>query len=181
LSEAVALGGAAMAWLGVTLLAVSEGRRGVALGLALAAAGLGAAAGAAGQPPQGVIALLAGGLVAALLRLRGGARPGWDLLPPGSTPRLMASLVALLAAGLVAGVGLGSPAGATRVAALVVATLAGARILTTERRWAALGAGSALALGLGALGGVAGLAAGAVVAAGLGAIDGSEQPAEARG
>lgn len=181
MSEAAALAGAAMAWLGVTLLAVSEGRRGVALGLVLAAAGLGAAAGAAGQPPLAAVALLLGGLVAAVLRLRGGGGPGWDLLPPGSTPRLMASLLALVAAGLVAGFGLGSPAAAARVGALVVAALAGARILTTERRWAALGAGSALALGLGALGGVAGLAAGAAVAAGLGAIDGAERPVEAGG
>jgi len=73
-----------------------------------------------------------------------------------------------------------SPAGAARVAGLVVAALALARILTTERRWAALGAGSALALGLGTLGGATGLVAGAAVAAGLGAIDGAEA-AEAGG
>jgi len=178
-TEAIAVAGAALAWLGVTLLAVAEGRRGLALGLATAAGGLATAAAAAGQPPLGVTALLAGGLAAAVLRLRSGGR-GWNILPPGSTPRLMAALVAVLGAGLVASSEIASPAGAARVAGLVVAALALARILTTERRWAALGAGSALALGLGTLGGATGLVAGAAVAAGLGAIDGAEA-AEAGG
>jgi hypothetical protein len=172
-TEAIAISGAALAWFGVTLLAVADGRRGLALGLTLATAGLAGTAAAAGQPPAGVTTLLAGGLLAAVLRLRGG-RPGWDVLPPGSTPRLLSALVALILAGLVAGSGLASPAGAARVAALVVAALASARILTTERRWATLGAGSALALGLGTLGGVTSLVAGAAVAVGLGAIDGGE-------
>jgi hypothetical protein len=172
-TEAIAVAGAALAWLGVTLVSVAEGRRGVALGLAVAAGGLAGAAAAAGQPPLGATALLAGGLVAAALRLRGGG-PGWNLLPPGSTPRLMASLVALVGAALVAGSETASPSGAVRIAGLVAAALAVARILTTGRRWAALGAGSALALGLGSLGGLTGLVAGAAVAAALGAVDGAE-------
>ncbi|HEY7200179.1 MAG TPA: hypothetical protein VIC57_08210 [Candidatus Dormibacteraeota bacterium] len=179
MTEAIAVVGAALAWLGVTLLAVAEGRRGLALGLVMAAAGLATAAAAAGQSAAGVTALVAGGLLAAALRLRSGG-PGWNILPPGSTPRLMAALIAVLGAGLVASSEIASPGGAARVAALVVAALAIARILTTDRRWAALGAGSALALGLGTLGGTIALVTGAAVAVGLGAIDGAE-PAEAGG
>jgi hypothetical protein len=173
-TETVAVAGAALAWLGITLLTVADGRRGLALGIAVASAGLAVASAAAGAPGAGVVALLAGGLVAALLRLRGGP-PGWGVLPPGSTPRLVAALVVLIGAALAAGSQLGSPAGAARLAALVVSVLAAGRILAGERPWAVLGAGSALAVGLGALGGLPALVAGAVVAAGLGTIDGAER------
>jgi hypothetical protein len=176
-TEAAAVAGAVLACLGAALLMIAEGRRGLALGVALIAAGLAAAAAVSGQPAPGVAALLAGGLAGAVLRLRGG-QPGWGVLPPGSTPRLVALLVALIGTGLVAGSGLGSPAGVARLAALVVAVLAGGRILASDRRWIVLAAGSALAIGLGALGGAPSLIAGGVAAAGLGAIDGAE-PARA--
>lgn len=176
MTEAAALAGAAVACLGVTLLTVADGRRGLALGLAAAVAGLAVAAAAAGHQPVAVAALLAGGLVGAVLRLRGG-QPGWGFLPPGSTPRLVGVLLVLVAAGLAAGAGLGSPAGAARLAALVVAVLACGRILAGDQRWVALAAASALAVGLGALGGAAALFAGGVAAAVLGAIDGAEPAA----
>jgi hypothetical protein len=179
-TEAAAVAGAVLACLGIVLLTIADGRRGLALGLALATAGLAAADAAAGKPPLGVTALLVGGLVGALLRLRGGGQAGWGFLPEGSTPRLVAVLVVLIGAGLVAGSELRSPAGAARLAALVVAVLAGGRILAGDRREVALAAASALAVGLGALGGAAALVAGAVAAAGLGVIDGAE-PARARG
>jgi hypothetical protein len=171
MSEAVGISGMVVAWLGATLLMVADGRRGLALGLVVLTAGLAAASAAAGQPPLGVAVLTVGGVATAALRLRGG-RPGWGLLPPGSTPRLIGAIVAVIAATLVAGFGLGSPEGAARLAALVVAALAAGRILTVEDRWAALGGAAALALGLGALGGMAALVAGGLVAAGLGAIEG---------
>ena len=171
--------GAGTAWVGVTLLAVAEAARGVALGLAVIAAGLALAAGAAGEPPPAVFAFAAGGLAAAALRLRDG-EPGWALLPPGSTPRLIGGILVLIAAALVARGGLATPAGAQQLGAMVVAVIAAGRVLSTGRRWAALGAASALALGLGALGGPVAVVTGALVAAGLGAMDGRE-PAEAGG
>jgi hypothetical protein len=162
--------GAVLAWLGASLLTVAEARWGVALGLSTAAAGLALAAGGAGEAPAGVAALVAGGLVAAALRLRGGA-PGWNVLPPGSTPRLVTAIVVLIGAVLVAGSGLGSAAAAARLSGLVVAVLAGLRLMTVDGRWSAVAAGSALALGLGALGGPTGMVVGAAVAAGLGAME----------
>src|SRR5215472_6702567 len=161
----------AAAWIGATLLLVADGRRGLALGLVVLTAGLAVASAAGGQAPIGVAVLAAGGVAAAALRLRGG-RPGWGLLPPGSTPRLVGAIVGVIGATLVAGFGLASPEGAARLAALVVAALAAGRILTVEGRWGAVGGASALALGLGALGGLAALVAAGLVAAGLGTIDG---------
>jgi hypothetical protein len=171
-TEAAASVGAALAWIGVTVLAVSEARLGSALGLSLVSAGLALSAGAAGQPPLDVAVLAAGGLAAAGLRLHGGP-PGWGLMPAGSTPRVVGAIVVLVGAGLVGGSTLASPGAGTgaRLAALVVAVLATGRVLTADGTWAALGAGSALALGLGALGGPSALVAGALVAAGLVAID----------
>ena len=173
MSGTTALAGAAVAWLGITLLLVSDGRRGLALGLVVATGGLVLATAAAGQPLTGVGALAVGGVIAAALRLRDG-RPGWGVLPPGSTPRLTAAIVVLIAAAIVAGSGIGSPAGAVRLGALVVATLAAGRILTVDERWASLGAASALAIGLGAFGVETAMVAGAAVAAGLGAIGGAD-------
>ena len=178
-SEAAAVSGMAAAWLGAALLMVADGRRGLALGLVVLTAGLAVATAAGGQQPLAVVVLAVGGVLAAALRLRGG-RPGWGLLPPGSTPRLVGTIVGVIGATLVAGFGLGSPEGAARLAALVVAALAAGRILTVEDRWAALGAASALALGLGALGGTAALVVAGLVAAGLGAID-SDRAVEVRG
>jgi hypothetical protein len=168
-----------LAWLGAALLLVGDGRRGLALGLVLLTAGLAGASAAGGQAPLGVAVLALGGVAAAALRLRGG-RAGWGLLPPGSTPRLVGAIVGVIAATLVAGFGLGTAEGAARLAALVVAALAAGRILTVEDRWAALGGASALALGLGALGGTAALVAAGIVAAGLGVID-VDGPVEVRG
>jgi hypothetical protein len=171
MTEAAAVLGAAAAWLGATLLLVGDGRRGLALGLVVLTAGLVIASAAAGQQPLGVAVLGAGGAAAAVLRLRDG-RAGWGLLPPGSTPRLVGAIVVVIGAALVAGSQLGSPGGAARLAALAVAALAVGRILTVGQRWAALGSASALALGLGALGGVTALVTAGVVAAGLGSIEG---------
>jgi hypothetical protein len=177
MSEAAAVAGAVAGWLGATLLVVADGRRGLAAGLLVLTAGLALAAAAAGEAPAGVAALAVGGVAAAGLRLRGG-RPGWGLLPPGSTPRLVGAIAALIGAALVAGFGVGSPPGAARLGALAVVALAGGRVLTVDQRWSALGAASALAVALGTLGALGGattaLLAAAVVAAGLGAIDGAE-------
>jgi hypothetical protein len=174
----LALAAAGLSWLGVTLLALSDERRGGALGLALAGLGLAAAEAATGSDPLAPAALGGGGLVAAALRLRG-YRPARVALLSGSTPRLMGSIVVLVVVGLVGGVALGAPGGIVRLAAVAVSAVAVGRVLTTSRRWVSLAAGSVLALSLGAMGGLPAVVAGAVVAGALGAIDGGEA-AEAR-
>lgn len=169
----LAAAAAGLAWLGVTFLAASEQRRAGALGLALASLGLAGAQAATGSEPLAPAALAAGGLVAAVLSLRG-PRTARGAVPAGSTPRLMGSVVVLVVVGLLGGVVLGAPGGIARLGAIAVAAVAAGRVLTTDRRWASLAAGSALALGLGALGGPSGAVTGAIVAAGLGALDGGE-------
>jgi hypothetical protein len=173
MNEALAVAAAAVAWLGAALLVLSEGRRAAALALVAIGIGLATGAAAAGVDARAAGLLAAGAALAAVGRLRGGAA-GWALLPPGSTPRLIASLAVPVAGALVAGSGLGGPAGLARLGALVVAVLAAGRALTVGGRWPVLAAGSALALGLGALGETQGLVAGGAVAALLGLADGAE-------
>jgi len=115
-------------------------------------------------------AVVVGGSFSASLQFgRGGARG--VLMPPGSTPRLIGSVVALILTVLVVGTGLQDPAGVARLGALTVAVMAAGRLLTVRSRWAALGAGSALALGLGALGSAPTLWLAGVVATSLSLID----------
>jgi hypothetical protein len=71
---------------------------------------------------------------------------------------------------LLLGTSLQDPAGVARLGAVVVAVVAAGRVLTVGQSWAALGAGSALALGLGGLGGPPDLFLGAAVAVALGLI-----------
>src|SRR5207244_1453836 len=82
-----------LAWLGAAIVAVSDGRRGLALGLSLTGAGLAAVALLAGDS-SGAGALLAGGVGAGALRLRQGT-PGWAIMPSGSTPRIILTLGAM--------------------------------------------------------------------------------------
>ncbi|HZU16998.1 MAG TPA: hypothetical protein VFD01_10445 [Candidatus Dormibacteraeota bacterium] len=177
--EAAAAAGAVLAWLGVSLLSLADARRGLALGLVTTALGLALAAAASGRQPSAAAALAAGGAAGSLLRLRDG-EPGWGLMRPGSTPRLVAALLVFLAAVLLVGSGLGVPTGVARLGAIAVALLALLRLLTVERRSPALGSGAALALGLGALGGGTGLMAAAVAAVALGTLSGAEAPGPGR-
>lgn len=169
MTEALAVSGASLAWLGAALLTLSDGRRGLALGLALAGAGLAVAMTAAGEDRLAAATIAVSGMCAAVLHLGRGPRE-WGMLLQGSTPRLIGSLVALIVTALVAGTAVEEPAGAARLGALVVAILAGARVLTAGRGWAALGAGSALALGLGALGDPPAMFLAALVAPALGLV-----------
>jgi len=69
-----------VAWLGATVVVLADGRRGLAVGLAMvavAAAGVTLAAG----DLIGAVILLAGGLVAAALRFITGPE-GWGLMEP---------------------------------------------------------------------------------------------------
>jgi hypothetical protein len=177
MTEALALLGAFTAWIGVTLVTVADGRRGVALGLLVTTAGLVLTGEVAGQTPLAVAVLGAGGCAAAALRLRSGV-PGWRVLPPGSTPRLMAGIVVLAVAAVAAVSARADPEWLARLAAVVVTVLAGGRVLSVDQRGLALGGASAAALGLGALGDAPALVAAGVVAAGLGAIGAGEPAGE---
>jgi hypothetical protein len=153
------------AWLGAAIIVLADGRRGLALGLAVMAAGLAGVALAAGQQPTAV-ALLAGGITAAALRYRTGPE-GWGLMQPGSTPRIILTIViGLVALYITASLSNGDGA-AIRFASLAAIALAGARLLQGLERAAALTAAAALvlALGAGSLLGPSGSLPAAVVAA----------------
>jgi hypothetical protein len=166
--QALPLLAAGLAWFGVTLTALAEGRRGFALGLALTGAGLAGVQLGAGRPLNAL--LLAGAaLLSASLRLRDGPR-GWGLLPPGSTPGIVLSIVVLVACVLLAGALLQGAAGIPSLAPLAVALVAAGRVLTVVQRQPALAAASALALALAGFGSLAATVAGGLVAVALAAF-----------
>lgn len=164
-----------MAWLGAAIIVLADGRRGLALGLGLTAVAFAALAWASGDR-LAAAAMLAGGGVAAVQRLRSGI-DGWALMPPGSTPRLILVIVAgFLALWIAASVtsGAGAP---LRFATLAVLGLMGARVLEGRDPAAVLTAVAGMALGLGLAAGLAptppGLApyvAAALIAAGTSVI-----------
>jgi hypothetical protein len=167
-------------WLGAALVVLSDGRRALALGLGFIAAGDAVLAwGPAGWPATAAIFI--GGLVALLLRLRTG-QAGWGVMPPGSTPRLILSVVAgILALWIAASVtnGAGAP---LRYAALVVLGLMGARVLTATAPAVVLTAVAALALAVAVASGLAPAGpgpapyvAGALIAAGVSFVGVVEQ------
>jgi hypothetical protein len=119
-----------LAWVGASMIVLADGRRGLALGLALAAAGLGVIAWQDGDGVAALIVLL-GGATATVQRYRAGPG-GWVMMPPGSTPRLILCVAGgLVALWFAASVTLG-PDGATRFAVLSVIGLSGARIVSSR-------------------------------------------------
>jgi hypothetical protein len=170
----VTVAAALAAWLGGAIIVLADGRRGLALGLAATAAGLAALVFVAGQE-LGAAALLAGGVVGSALRYRSGPE-GWALMQPGSTPRIILTIViGLLALYIALSIATGDE-GALRFALLASIGLTGARLLLGSERAATLTAASALALALGAGGALAPAASlaasvvAAVVAAGASAL-----------
>ena len=166
---------AAAAWLGGAIVLLSDGRRGLALGLGVLGAGLAALALIGGHDVEAA-ALLLGGAAGAGLRLRSGPA-GWGVMPAGSTPRLILTVVAALitlwfATAVTSGDGAGLRFAVTVLLVMLVLRLP----LGAEPAAAATAAsGIALALGAGALlasGGApeAACIVAAVVAAGLPAL-----------
>ena len=155
MSEVLPVAGAGLAWLGAAILVLSDGRRGLALGLLVGAAGI--ALTLVDTDPRAAGLVAAGGAGCAGLRLRDGPS-GWGFLPAGSTPRLILCLVVGAAAAYV-GVLLaeaGDPWLA--IAGLASSGLAGARLLGSEQRQASLACAALIALGLVGLEPVAGRA-----------------------
>jgi hypothetical protein len=172
--------GALAAWVGGAMLVLSEGRRAIATGILAAALGLAGTVATHDLAAAGL--LLAGGLVAAGLRFTDQSAPaGWSILPPGSSPRIILTVVAGVAALWVGVVYLtGFADRRLLVAVLVVIILAGARLLESESRPVLLAAASALALALGAAAllipgaAAASAALAAVAAAGISLLRGAE-------
>lgn len=134
------------AWLGAAMIVLSDGRRGLALGLALIAVAFAVLVWVGGDM-LAAAALFAGGAVAAAQRLRSGG-DGWGVMPPGSTPRLILVIVAgVLALWIAASVttGTGAP---LRFTTLAVLGLLGARVLGGRDPAVVLTAAAGVALAL---------------------------------
>jgi hypothetical protein len=133
------------------MLVLSDARRGIAVGLLLAALGL-AAIRAAERDAVDAGLLVAGGLLAAGVGLRRNKHSGWGLLQPGSTPRIVLSVVVggaalWLSVGMLDGPG--EPQ--ARAAAAIVIALGAGRLLGVRDPRAALAAASMIALGAGTI------------------------------
>ncbi len=142
-----------IAWLGAAALTLSDGRRGLALGLALTTAAFAALVWIGGQPVAAG-ALLLGGSVAAIRRLRMGPE-GWAMMPAGSTPRLVLSIAAGLVALWIATAVMTGPGGPLRFAALAVLGMMGARLLAETNPAAILTALASLAMAVALAAGIA--------------------------
>jgi len=170
--EAVA---AFVAWLGTSIVVLADGRRGLALGAVLAAAGVGVIAfDSAGA--LAAAAVVTGALFGAAGRLRSG-RPGWHIMPAGSTPRLVLCIAAGLLALWVGASVTSGPGPALRFTAMLVIGLSGARIVGGDEAPVVFTASGLMALGVALAGAVGGatpdpwpfLAAG-IITAGVGWI-----------
>lgn len=126
----IAVAAAFLVWLGAALVVLSDGRRGLALGLALVTVGLAVLAWPAAMT-FGAVAIAAGGLIAAAECWRSGPAT-WEIMPAGSTARLIlciaSGLLALWVASAVT-TGTGAP---LRFAVLLVLGLMGARMLMSR-------------------------------------------------
>jgi hypothetical protein len=141
------------AWLGAALIVLSEGRRGLALGMALITIGFAVLA-QAGGGAWAASAMLFGGGIASGRRFRSGPDV-WGLTPPGSTAKLvLAAAVGLLALWISTSLMTG-PGAPLRFAALSVVGLMAARVLTPSAPLALLTALAALALAVAVAAGVA--------------------------
>ena len=142
-------GAALVAWLGMSLIVLADGRRSLALGAALATAGVALVVfQGAGLIDAGALAL--GGAVMVVRRLTDGP-VGWQLMPPGSTPRLVLCIAAgLLALWIAFSVTTGAGA-ALRFAVMTVVGLGGARVLSSAERSVLLTSVGLLALAIAAI------------------------------
>jgi hypothetical protein len=162
--------GAAVAWFGAAMLLLADGRRGICVGLIVTALGEAAIAVASGQTAVAIL-LVAGAGIGGLLRLKDG-QLGWGLLAPGSTPRLVLSILTLVGVLVVVESVQGSTPGL--FATLAVSVLGISRLTSTQRRSGALGGAALLALGVALLGGVPAAIAAAVAIVTIGLVPAEE-------
>ena len=140
-----------VAWLGASVVVLSDGRRGLALGAALSTLAL-ALIVVADAGPVAAIAVGVGGLAAAARRLTGVV--GWGIMPPGSTPRFILCVAGgLLALWIALGVTSGHSS-ALRFAVITVAGLSGARVLSSDESSVLLTSVALLALAVAAASGL---------------------------
>lgn len=169
---------ALVAWLGGAVIVLADARRGLAAGLALVAVGVAGLTWAAGDVAGGIV-LLAGGLAAAALRFTIGPE-GWGLMQPGSTPRLLFTVIAGLVVLWIAVALTAGASGGLRFGAIAILVLLTGRLLQGGAPVALLTAASGLALALGLVsgplepgGGSAYYVIAALVTAGVSAIPAS--------
>ena len=163
---------AILAWLGASLVVLADGRRGLALGLAVLTAGLAVLAWPASGLP-GATAVAAGGLIASGQTWRSGPA-AWGIMPAGSTARLVLCVASGLLALWIAASVTNGPGAPLRFTILVVLGLLGARILGGRETSALLTSVAGFALILAVAPGLAATAqgfvpaiAGGLVAAGV--------------
>jgi hypothetical protein len=149
-----------VAWLGAALVVLADGRRGLALGLALVTIGFAVLVSASGGA-LGVSAVAAGGAVAAWQCRRSEAAT-WAIMPPGSTPRLVLCVASGLVALWVAASVTTGPGAPLRFAVLVVLGLMGARVLASQEVAVVLTSIACFALALAAAPGLAATSPGPV-------------------
>lgn len=136
------------AWAGAAVIVLADGRRGLAVGIALVAAGLGTLAWTSANWFGGG-ALLLGGAICAIQLLRTG-RQDWGLMPPGSTPRLTLAIVGgILSLWVAASVTIG-PGPTLSFACLAVLALMAGRLLQARQATPVLTGAAGLALALAA-------------------------------
>jgi len=146
------------AWFGAAVIVLSDGRRGLALGLAVTTAAFTVLALVGGHAVAAAVLAFGGGF-AAVQRSRTGPDV-WGLMPPGSTPRLVLSIAGGLLALWISTTLMTGPGAPLRFAALSVIGLMGARALIEDADPnAVLTAIAALALSVAIAAGLAGTGA----------------------
>jgi hypothetical protein len=139
-------------WLGASLVVVADGRRGLAVGIGLSALGLAVLAFVtAGAVAATAIAV--GGAIAAARRYVWGPA-GWEILAPGSTPRLVLCVATALVAFWIADAVTGGPVASMRFALMSGIALSAARVLSTSEQSSQLSAVAIIALSAAAVGAI---------------------------
>jgi hypothetical protein len=146
--EIVGAAAAFLTWVGASLVVLSDGRRGLALGLALITGGFAVLA-LAGGLQIGAAAVAVGGGIAAWQCWRSPSAR-WGIMPAGSTPRLVLCIGSGLLGLWIATAVTNGPGAAMRFAILVVLGLMGARVLSSGELHVVLAGIAGLALALGA-------------------------------
>ena len=135
------------AWFGAAVIVLADGRRGLALGLALTTVGFAVMAWLGGESLAAAAVLLGGG-AAAVQRLRTGSDV-WGVMPAGSTARVVLCIAGGLLALWIATSVMTGPGAPLRFAVLSVLGLMTARAIGEAENAALLTALAALALSVG--------------------------------